>query len=237
MSGRRIYLNIRHKLSQWLNPALCLSCGIPIETNAFICPDCLISLATVANACARCGLPNPAGGSTCPACLHAPPRWQHMIAPLVYQAGTRRIIHALKFNEQLQHANALLSHLHSCYSGHPVDALIPVPLHRSRLLERGFNQSEEIARLLSVRLSIPIDRDSLRRIKATESQSGLSLSKRQGNIRQAFAFNPIHRYQSVAIVDDVITTGSTVSEICRLLKKSGIGHIEVWSLARALRHE
>jgi len=231
------YFNIRHILSQLLNPALCLACGIPIASTDFICSHCLQALTRVKNPCSSCGLPNKADGKTCPACLHNPPRWQHMISPLVYQGSSRKFIHELKFNEQIHHVNALLTHIYSSYSHHPVDVLLPVPLHKTRLLERGFNQSEEITNTLSRLLNIPVDRTSLKRIKATQSQSGLSLNKRQQNILKAFEFVPTRQYNSIAIIDDVITTGSTMSEITKVLKRSKVKHVEVWSLARALKHD
>jgi len=101
------------------------------------------------------------------------------------------------------------------------------------LKQRGFNQSAEIARLLSQHPDIPLDRHSLKRIKATEFQHGLSLHKHQKNLLKAFQFTPETSYRSVAI----ITSGSTMSEICKLLKRAGVEHIEVWSLARALKHD
>ena len=237
MLGRRIYYHIRQKLNNILNPALCLSCEISVKSTEFFCNYCLTSLERVPNPCTCCGLPNKSTGSVCPACLHQPPRWQQMVAPLIYSGNTRKIVRGLKFNEQIHNANALLTHIQGYYASHQVEALIPVPLHKTRLLERGFNQSEEIASILSHKLNIPLDLISLKRVKATASQSGLSLNKRQINILKAFEFSPLQQYRSVAIVDDIITTGSTVSEICKILKKSGIRHIEVWSLARALKHD
>ena len=237
MSGRQLYLKIMGNINNVLNPALCISCGIPLTSAEFICPHCYHSLEKVITPCLLCGLPNKAGGSICPACLHRPPRWQKMVAPLVYQAGTRKIIRDLKFNEQIYNAKALLTHIQFYYTKHNVETLIPVPLHKSRLLERGFNQSQEIASILSSQLNIPLDLVSLKRVKATQSQSGLSLNKRQVNILKAFEFTPTRPYKSVAIIDDIITTGSTVSEICKVMKKSGVQHIEVWSLARALKHD
>lgn len=237
MSGRRVYRFLRNKFGYLLNPGLCLSCGIPVVAEAYLCEHCVDSLEPVPNPCSCCGLPNKTDGSICPVCLHQPPRWQYMISPLIYSTGTRKIIRELKFNEQLHLANALLTHIHQFYNNHPVDVLIPVPLHKSRLLERGYNQSEEIACILSRRLNIPVDRTSLTRIKATDSQSGLSLNKRQQNILKAFEYTATAQYKSVAIIDDIVTTGSTVSEICKVLKKAGIQHIEVWSLARALKHD
>ncbi|MBT3204921.1 MAG: ComF family protein [Gammaproteobacteria bacterium] len=237
MSGRRIYFNIRNKLNQILNPGLCLTCGISITSSEFICSHCVDSLELVSAPCSLCGLPNKAEGPVCPACLQHPPRWQKMIAPLVYTGSTRHIIQDLKFNEQLHHANAMLTHIQHYFKNHHVDALIPVPLHQSRLLERGYNQAEEIASNLSRLLNIPVNRSSLKRIKATEAQSGLSLNKRQKNILKAFEFTLQQPYNSVAIIDDIITTGSTMTEICKVMNKAGIKHIQVWSLARALKHD
>ncbi len=235
MSGRRFYLNISHKISQLLNPALCLTCGITISSSEFFCSDCFQDLDKVRNPCQSCGQPNHGDGLICPPCQHKPPLWQAMVAPLVYQGITRKLIHQLKYSEQPHYAKALLTHLLPYYKNRPVQGLIPVPLHTSRLIERGFNQSLEIARILSVQLDIPLLANSLQRIKATESQSGLSLNKRRKNIAGAFNYEIKSPYHSVAIVDDVITTGSTMNEICKLLKRSGIEHIEVWSLARALK--
>jgi len=160
-----------------------------------------------------------------------------MIAPLVYTGSVRKLIHDYKFNEQIHIANALLSGLYPYFEKRPVEVLLPVPLHPSRLLDRGFNQSAEIAKVLSRHLNIPFDTTSLRRIKSTEFQSGLSLNKRRKNLLKAFEYVPQQQYHSVALVDDVITSGSTMSEICKQLQKSGTQHIEVWSLARALKHQ
>ena len=147
------------------------------------------------------------------------------------------MIHDYKFNQQLYIGQALLTHIHTAYSSSSIEALIPVPLHQSRLLERGFNQSEELARILSRLLDIPLDRQSLQRIRPTLPQSGLSLSKRHKNLLQAFRYDPHRDYRRVAIIDDVITTGSTMEEICKRLHQAGVRHVEVWSLCRALKHD
>ena len=226
---------IRRFLARALNPALCLACRVPINSDQFLCRHCRDSLPRVENPCEQCGLPNHASGNLCPACLIKPPRWQRMTAPLMYAASTRRLIHELKFNDQIHIANALTTHFHGHFIGQDVDCLIPVPLHRSRLLDRGFNQSEEIARKLSTLLGIPLNLESLRRQRATQSQSGLSLNKRRQNILKAFSYEPDKKYRSIAVVDDIITTGSTVDEICKTLHQGGVQTVHVWALARALK--
>ena len=237
MSGRPFYLNIRHKISQLLNPALCLTCGIPVKSSEFICRDCLDIMQTVPNPCEQCGLPNPVSDPICPACLHHPPPWQSITSPLIYQGHIRQLIHDFKFNEQMHVANTLARHIHQYFNSSMVEVLIPVPLHVTRLLERGFNQAEEITNALSGYLNIPVDRKCLSRIKQTEPQTGLSLNKRHKNIIRAFYFDNSRQYKRVAIVDDIITSGSTMKEICKNLRKAGVEHIEVWSLARALKHD
>jgi ComF family protein len=112
---------------------------------------------------------------------------------------------------------------------------LPVPLHRERLLERGYNQADEIARIWSRELAIPVDRKALIRTRATPSQSGLSARQRELNVRRAFAYQPKHEYRHVALVDDIVTTGSTVSEIARALHRAGVDYVEVWALARVYR--
>ena len=160
-----------------------------------------------------------------------------MIAPLVYSGYSRGLIRDFKFKEKIFIANALITHLYPSFLGQNVEVILPVPLHSKRMLERGFNQSTEIAEQLSSRLHIPVDKHSLVRTRATESQSGLSLNKRRRNLIKAFHFDPCTPYQSVAIVDDVITSGSTMAEICKQVRRSGITEIQVWSLARALKQD
>lgn len=237
MSGRPFYLNIRHKISQLLNPALCQVCGISIHSSDYICPDCVNSMHHVHNPCELCGLPNPVADHICPSCLHHPPPWQSMTAPIAYQGEARKLIKSFKFDEQIHIAQILAKYFHHCFNSENVEVLLPVPLHVSRLLDRGFNQAEEIAKALSLYMPVPIDRISLTRVKETESQSGLSLNQRRSNIIKAFHFDNARQYKSVAIVDDIITSGSTMTEICKNLRKSGVRNIEVWSLARALKHD
>ena len=110
--------------------------------------------------------------------------------------------------------------------------ILPVPLHHRRLKARGFNQSLECARFIARRLNIPIDTQSVKRIKHTPPQMELPLEVRRRNIRGAFAVSQASYSQHVAVVDDVVTTGSTVNELARMLRRAGVKHIQVWSCAR-----
>ena len=145
----------------------------------------------------------------------------------------------MKFNTRLILARffgqSLATHIIKMKTELP-ECIIPVPLHSSRLGQRGYNQSLELARHLSCFLRLPLNRDSLRRVRNTQAQSELPASKRKRNIRGAFTVNgqSLAGADHVAIIDDVITTGSTANEVARQLKKAGVKRIDVWACARAV---
>ncbi len=113
------------------------------------------------------------------------------------------------------------------------DAIIAVPLHPKRLRQRGFNQAEEIARYIHQAINIPLVNQQLKRIINTVNQTSLSAAERQKNIRGAFLFSPQSKANFIAIIDDVVTTGSTANEIAKVLKKAGVKRVEIWAFARA----
>jgi ComF family protein len=111
--------------------------------------------------------------------------------------------------------------------------VIAVPLHRERLRERGFNQALELARPISRALNVSLLPAAVARVRPTVSQSGLNARARRRNLRGAFVARVDLRGRRVAVVDDVVTTGSTVAAVTRSLKKAGAAHVEIWALARA----
>ncbi len=114
------------------------------------------------------------------------------------------------------------------------DLMVPVPLHPRRLRRRGLNQSAELARVLAEQVPVAVDTNACRRVRDTLPQTGLSGAReRRRNLRAAFQVRGNLRGVDVAIVDDVVTTGATVSELARALKRSGAGRVEVWSVCRA----
>lgn len=160
-----------------------------------------------------------------------------MLAPWQYRDLVRELLLQLKFSESLYLANCLTGSAtrHFIDSDCHPEVLIPVPLHDNRLLERGFNQAFEIARLLSMKLDIPLDRQVLKRIKDTSAQAGLSANQREKNILRAFSCDPVS-YRHVAVVDDIITTGSTCNEIAKTLHRAGVETVEIWGLARVVKY-
>jgi ComF family protein len=113
------------------------------------------------------------------------------------------------------------------------DCIMPVPLHSSRLISRGYNQSLELARPLCKRFSIKLDLSSCKRVRATTPQADLPAKKRKSNVRNAFSITGTYDYEHILLLDDVITTGSTVNEIARILSLAGVGRIDVLAVARA----
>lgn len=115
----------------------------------------------------------------------------------------------------------------------PPDAIVPVPLHPSRLRQRGYNQSLEIARVVAKRLDLPIVTRGAKRVRATAAQTTLPLKQRARNVRNAFAVNGDLKGKHVAIVDDVMTSGHTVGALAKALRRAGAKEISVWVVARA----
>lgn len=237
MSGRHLTQAIAEFVNYLFASGLCLACGCELDNADSLCDCCAARLQRVPNPCLYCGQPNPVSGRVCPACLLNPPHWQRMIAPLQYRGLTRDYLQQLKYSEALHLSKTLCRQCFEPFrhSAPKPEVLLPVPLHRERLRERGYNQAEEIAILWSHEFGIPVERKALTRLRATPSQSGLSATQRAENVRRAFAWRAGRDYRHVAIVDDIVTTGSTVGEITKTLHRAGVEYVEVWALARVYR--
>ena len=223
-------------LGRTIDPKLCPGCQHRLQASQIFCSRCHERLNRVYNPCQLCGLESQNEGEVCAACLYDPPRWQQLIAPLQYRGLTRELLLRLKFSESLYLANSLVSTVIQPFSHGCPEVLLPVPLHHNRFLDRGFNQAFEIARILSDQLAIPLDTQSLQRIRHTEAQAGLTANQREKNILKAFACNNKAGYRHVAVVDDIITTGSTANEITKTLHRAGVKTVEIWGLARVVKY-
>jgi len=145
-------------------------------------------------------------------------------------------IRRLKFHQDLPMARLLGQSLAASVAAARFrpDAIVPVPLHPRRLRRRGFNQSVEIARPLADRIRAPLIVDGVDRVRDTPNQAGLNRRERRRNLLNAFDVTADLREMNVAIVDDVMTTGETVRQLARALRKAGAGSIAVWVVARAV---
>jgi ComF family protein len=221
-----------------LLPPTCLLCGAPGEDGLDLCAGCAADLPRNAPCCPRCALPLAAplpAGTLCGACQRRPPPFERCIAPLRYQDPVPYLVAAAKFRGRLNAARLLGLLLARALEEGAIErpeVLIPVPLHRARLAERGYNQALEMARPVARALALPLDIACCTRAIATAPQTGLDERARRRNIHGAFAALTPLPWGRVAVLDDVVTTGSTVAELARVLRRAGANRVEVWAVAR-----
>ncbi len=215
----------------------CLLCHHSIDELADdLCPECQHDLPVVRQACQQCGASLETGFlSHCGNCITAPPAYDRVFSAYGYANPIRQLMTAYKFQQQLSlapiFARALLARIKQPDSR--IEALLPVPLHPARLRQRGFNQAIELARPIAQAYQKPMLLKLIRRKRNTETQSNLPAKHRAKNLRGAFECLQPPDYKGVAIIDDVMTTGSTADELARTLKLNGVDYVEVWCVARA----
>lgn len=225
------------RIGRLFYPSSCVLCGN--SSTGGLCAACADELPENTCACVRCALPLfDSERQVCGRCLTRLPAFDAAWSPFIYAQPLEWMISQLKFNAKLLQANVLselmLQRLPEA-AGKP-DCIMPVPLHRQRLRQRGFNQSIELARPLSRALDVPLDVTSCRRLRATPPQTGMTAKQRRRNLRGAFEFPNDQNYKHVVLFDDVMTTGATLNELAGLLRRHGVQRVEVWSLARAQRN-
>jgi ComF family protein len=210
-----------------------------------LCRACAADLAPNRPACARCALPLAMPAARCGECLEHEPLFDAAFAPYLYGHPFDMLLTKLKFGHSLAAGRVLAelwnTALHTALAdatlGALPDAIVPVPLHGARLRERGYNQALELAKPIAREFGITLAPDLLRRTRATAAQSDLDAATRRKNLRGAFAVEtqrsatPIPTH--VVLLDDVMTTGTTLRECARTLKRAGIARVDVWALARA----
>ena len=192
--------------------------------------------------CGRCGAELSHDSLQCGRCLREEPSWDLMVIIGRYSEPLSTLIHRFKFQNGFfldrTLARLMLLAVHQARRTHGLtlpEVILPVPLHHFRQWQRGYNQADLLAQQLSRRLMIPVRNDLLKRVKRTPTQRGLTATARRRNLKNAFQINRkigLCGYRSVALIDDVITTGSTLNEISKQLRQAGITHIQVWGLAR-----
>lgn len=233
-------------LLELLFPPLCHACRkfIPNAGELHLCLRCREELHPITSPlCTVCGIPFATPGGIdhpCGACLTTPPRYSAARAALCFDGPARGLIHRFKYDRKvhLAHPLTLLANeaLSSFALSSGAELLFPVPLHRQRLRERGFNQAILLGRPLSKMWRIPLVVNNLRRTRRTEPQVTLSAAERQANVRGAFSLaDPAAvRGKKVILLDDVYTTGSTVAECSRVLRKGGAEEVYIITVARAV---
>lgn len=234
------------RLGRGLWAPRCLVCTEPAPGRLDLCARCEAALPWMPPACLHCAMPLPPEpgprtaapilpGRLCSACQHAPPPLAETHAAFLYGFPLDRLLPRLKFHRDLAAGRLLAESMAAAFTGRDrPDALVPVPLHRARLRQRGYNQAHELAQHVGRLLDIPVRHDLLRRVRDTAAQSRLDASARAANLRNAFEV-PGHFVASghVVLVDDVMTTGATLHAAAEALLDAGAGRVDAWVCARA----
>lgn len=231
-----------HALLDVILPPICHICHsfIPNAGTLHICPACRDSLPLVTSPlCPTCGIPFTGAGNDhrCSACLTHPPHFDTARAHFLYEGAIRDLIHSFKYNHRthLRYPLALLT-LEGVRDlvPHAPHLIVPVPLHRSRLRQRGFNQAVLLGRTISRQLSLPMRLDILVRSRSTEPQIELSAAERRVNVKGAFTVNrpDLVAGRRILLLDDVMTTGSTMDECAKELKNAGAEFVIAATIAR-----
>lgn len=205
------------------------------ESAGTLCAPCSAELPYLARPrCPSCSLPG-AAETLCGRCLGDPPAFDATTAAFAYAFPADVLVQGLKFRSELALARVLANELVSAVQAAPpipVDLIVPVPLHDARLRERGYNQSMEIARGIASRLGVPLAADAIARVRDTAAQLDLPLKARRENVRGAFSCRQGLDGKTIAVVDDVMTTGATLAEVAATLKKFGAARVVNWVVAR-----
>lgn len=234
----QVYEHLAQALGRFLPPT-CLLCLDPGQPPALdLCAACQADLPRLLPACTGCALPLPRPDAfLCAGCLQQPRAFDAAFAAYRYEFPLDSMVRRLKYGGDIAVSRVLGTLLGNVAAGaHPlhVQALVAVPLHRRREAARGYNQAGEIARFAARRLGLPVLHGLVRRRRHTVEQVGLGAAERADNLRGAFELLRPLPVRRVAIVDDVLTTGSTAEELAATLKEGGADWVEAWSVARAV---
>lgn len=227
-------------------PPRCLGCGVEVRGVGSLCPECWAGLRFLTPPwCRTCGYPLPHAvpeAPLCPVCAAEPPAYDRARAALRYDEVSRRLVLAFKRGARFEGLRSFGRWLKAAGAEllGEVDAIVPVPMHRWRLLGRGYNQAGLLAQALARETGLPWLPDSLRRVRATASQQGLSAGARLENITAAAFAVPaghVHKVEGarLLLIDDVLTTGATVAACTRVLRRHGAARVDVLTLARVVR--
>ncbi len=215
-------------------PPICVLCARAAETGRDLCLACEQELPYITTSCRQCAIPMPQNG-ICGQCQQHSPAFDSAHALFHYAEPVDYLVQQLKFNNKLYLARLLAQlMLQREQQKLPTpDVVIPVPLHRARLRQRGFNQALELARPIAKAMALPLMPGLCRRQQPTPAQTGLDAEARRRNLKNAFVVDDLGDYRHPLIVDDVMTTASTAEMMAKALKKAGAESVDVWVFARA----
>lgn len=215
-----------------LFPPRCPGCG---RIGALFCEACRIQVEPIQPpVCGRCGRPVRQAG-LCADCQRTYSNLDAVFAAVIFAGPLREAIHNLKYTNGRALAEPLAAYLVEAWRGtdRAADRIVPVPLHASRLAERGYNQSALLARVLAAEVGVPVDETLVTRQKATQQQALLNAAERRANMKDAFVCQGNVTGLRLALVDDVCTTGSTLEACAAALRGAGAASVWAFTLARA----
>lgn len=241
---RRRLANGGVRVLDWLLPPLCIACRNPVGSHHALCPTCWKGVAFItAPVCERLGTPlafDLGPGALSPAAIAQPPAFDRARAAFRFDDVGRALVHGLKYGDRLEVAVALSAWM--ARAGRELladaDALVPVPLHWTRLVSRRFNQAAELTRHLSALTGVANAPLLLKRVRRTRHQVGLTRAQRLDNVTGAFRVAADRKGwvagKRLVLVDDVLTTGATIEACCRALRRAGAARIDVLTAARVV---
>lgn len=231
--------HLLNRLSFHLIGGVCVLCDGITQRPLDLCEGCERDLPTTVQRCERCSLPLDSL-EPCRSCAATSFAFDAAYCHFVYRTPVDRLISDFKTRGRQIYGHVLAectaTGWSSCGQNRP-DALVPVPLTRRKRRQRGFNQADEVARVLASRLGLPVRRDLVHRVFEAEAQKGLGRDARQRNLQGVFRVNGQIQGGHFAIVDDVVTTGATASELASVLKQAGASRVDVVGLARTPQRE
>ncbi|MCS2171150.1 DNA utilization protein GntX [Scandinavium sp. TWS1a] len=218
---------------------LCWLCQMPLALAHWgVCSRCARAVSSRLPVCPRCGLPAAGGQTDCGRCLQRAPPWQSLVAVNDYGPPLSTLVKTWKFSARPELARTLgrllLLRLRQYTGRQKPDRLLAVPLWQRRHWQRGYNQADLLCRPLAHWLGISYQPEAIRRVMPTATQHQLSARLRKQNLKNAFRIEFPVQGLHIALVDDVVTTGSTVAELSRLLLQNGAASVQVWCLCRTL---
>ncbi len=226
-------------------PPRCGGCGEPVDETPGLCGECWSRLTFITHPfCEQCGFPfelEIQGELLCGPCLKSPPPYTKLRSVFCYEEKSKDLILRFKHGDATHLTPLLVTWMARTSEDllQETDLILPVPLHWVRLMKRGYNQAALLARGLSKKTGIPYVPDILKRVRSTVSQGHLSSVERRKNVSRAFCVRETARRKllekRVLLVDDVFTSGATVTECVKALKKSGVNDVFVLTLARVVK--
>ena len=239
MLSKRVASRLYRNVLDFALPPRCGGCGAIVDEVESFCADCWRTLEFLGSGgCSRCGIPLQATeAELCGACLARPPRLDRIRSAVAYDDISSSIALRLKYGRKVGLARTMSRYMSPLLADLPEALLVPVPLHRSRLWRRGFNQSAIVAKALSKQTGLPICVEALKRVRPTPPLKGMNMRQRRRTVAGAFRANPAVelRGRTVVLIDDVLTTGSTANACARVLKSAGAERVELISWARVIR--